>query len=145
MVCIWPAKKSRQVWRPPEGFTGNMLIPVQRKMGVSGSSPTDISMCDQSLCHCLGQMPNQGTLPWALQSKDSCAPGSSRVYTTVVPPPTVWEQSCSDCMGTWQQSIENIYTASPVFQGGYQLNRYNGSRICFWLVVFCLVFSLILR
>lgn len=35
-----------------------------------------------------------------------------------------------DCMGTWQKSIENIYSASPVFLWGYQLSRYNGSRIC---------------
>lgn len=69
VVYIWPARGYGQVWRPPEGFTGNMLIPVQRKMGVSGSSPTDTSMLGQSLCHCLGQMPNQGVLPWALQSQ----------------------------------------------------------------------------
>lgn len=39
------------------------------KMGVSGSSPIDRSVLGQSLCHCLGQMPNQGALPWALQSQ----------------------------------------------------------------------------
>lgn len=100
----------------------------------TGGSP---SMVGQSLCHCLGQMLNQVALPWALHSQGLlCSQQFQVTYYSGTSSYSVRAGLHENCMRTWQKSIENIYSAAPVFQGGYQLGRYNGSKICFWFFLF---------
>jgi len=118
MIQIWPISGQPKELGKSEDLQndllGTHLISLQRKMGVSGSSPIDTSMLGQPLCHYVVQMLNQGSLPGALHSQGLFF--SWQFWVTYYSGILYSQGAAADLMGTWQKSIENCYPASPVFQ-----------------------------
>lgn len=104
---IWPAKRAGQVWRPPEGLTGNRFEPSTEKDGYVRSFsyryihdwPVTLSLSSANA------KPGVFTL------------GSAFPGTLVLPAiPGYLVGAAVDFIRTWQKSIQNFYPASPVFQ-----------------------------
>lgn len=124
MVYIWPAKISGQV-KTSRRIYWEHTDPSTEKDG------------------CLREVPYRYICAWPVTwslSRTNAKPegfalGSAvpRTLVLVAVPGYIlqWHlllqpesKAAVDCMGRWQKSIEN--SASLVFQGGYQLSRYNG-------------------